>query len=391
MKKRSSQRRPLVAIAVDSFTTYGRAIIRGIMRYANLQRTWLIHEEFRPVYSAVKNWPRSDGTIAAGVTTETAVVLRRKTKHIVMCSGSADPKKSPVVCLDDIAAGAMAANHLLDCRLEHFGYYGPTDTATPINRIAGFRQVLNARGFDCSISPTYWETDAGRIRHRHWPAVIKWLKELPKPAGILTFDDYSAFDLAAVALGGGIDVPDDVAIIGVNNDDLLCESAWPQLSSIEADWSRMGFAAAKILDGMMTGRQPFVSPTKISLPPLGVVKRLSTDVLAVDDPNLSDAVRFIREHACDPCTVQDVLRQVPVSRRNLERQFVSKLGRTPHDEIMHVRMESAKRLLQRLDLSLPDVAYKCGFSAASNFSRAFVQTQGMTPAAFRRSATLRGK
>jgi len=218
---------------------------------------------------------------------------------------------------------------------------------------------------------------------------MAWLRELPKPIGIMAFDDAAAHDLAAACLDADIGVPEHVAIIGVNNDDLLCESAWPPLSSIEADFSRMGYVAAKHLDAILRGEKLAPELRFVKLPPLGVVQRQSTDVLAVDDPNLADALRFIREHACDPCGIDDVLRHVPVGRRWLERQFLKTLGRSPHAEITRVRIEAAQRLLLQPELRLPEIAERCGFSVMQTFTRAFRINAKITPAAYRRR-TLRG-
>lgn len=201
-------------------------------------------------------------------------------------------------------------------------------------------------------------------------------------------EDGVAHDLAAACQEAGIAVPDQVAIIGVDNDDLLCEAGWPPLSSIESDFARMGFQAAALLDRLLRGEKLAAEDCVIRLPPIGVVQRVSTSVLAVKDPALAEAVRFIREHACDPCSVDDVLREVAVGRRWLERQFVAQLGRTPHEEIVRVRIDNAKRLLVRPEFGVVHVAERCGFSKVQ-FMRAFRQLMGTTPAVYRRQ-TLRG-
>jgi len=369
----------LVGIAIDGATGYGRAVMRGVMRYANLQRRWLIHEEFRPMSSLSNRWPRCDGAVAAGTSAATFEHIRRRSRHVVHCSSSGDPSQTPIVCLDDVAAGELAANHLLDCRLENFGFLGWGSPPTSANRAHGFVTALQRRGFSCNTCSVDW-------RKPNWRKLSQWVRALPKPIGVMAVDDTTAHDLAAACLEANIAVPDRVAIIGVNNDDLLCESAWPPLSSVEGDFSRIGYAAAGILDRLLNGETLRREERVVRLPPLGVVARLSTDVLAVDEPNVADAVRYIREHACDPCAVGDVLRHVPVARRWLERQFVQKLGRTPHDEIMRVRMEAARRLLLQINLSIPDVAARCGFSAVSNFGRAFAQAYAATPGAYRRAS-----
>jgi LacI family transcriptional regulator len=202
----------------------------------------------------------------------------------------------------------------------------------------------------------------------------------------MAFDDGDANDLAETCLEAGIAVPEQVAIVGTNNDELLCEMAWPPLSSVVGDFARVGYAAAQLLDRMICGERLGAQDRLVLLPPLGVMQRQSTDVLAVKDSNVADAIRFIREHACDPCSVKHVLHAVPVGRRWLERQFLSQLGRTPHDEITRVRIETAKRLLTQSDMTVAQITGRCGYIGDNNFHAAFRQLTGTTPAAFRREA-----
>ena len=279
----------------------------------------------------------------------------------------------------------------MDCRLEHFAFYGvrsnPSDVAA--KRLIGFCEALEQQGHSCVPCSVEWPEGLSWLTHTHRPKLIEWLRELPKPVGILAVDDAAAHDLAASCLDAGIGVPEQVAIIGINNDDLLCESAWPPISSVEVDYSRMGYMAAKLLDQMLNGKPARTDQRHVLLPPLAVVQRQSTDVLAVKDKYVAEAIQFIREHACDPCGVPDVLKQVPVGRRWLERQFAGVLGRTPHDEIIRVRIDAARRLLLQPEISLDEIATRCGFSAYQNFIRTFRHITGNTPAAHRRAA-LRG-
>ena len=375
----------MVGIVVDGATHYGRAVMLGVTRYASLSRPWLIYEEMRPSAERRPQLPECDGIIAAGITLTDLVYLQKRCRHVVHCSGSPHPGDASVVCTDDVAVGRMAAEHLLDCQLTHFAFYGWPNAGTSANRQRGFIQSIEQRGFTCDAflaTSTFEEPNEGEQRITHLRA---WLRDLPKPIGSMAVDDTAAHALAAACLESEIAVPDHVAIVGVNNDELLCESAWPPLSSVETDYTRVGYRAAQILDRLLTRQKLHAGERLVRLPPLNVVRRLSTDVLAVDDPHLADAVRFIRDHACEPCTMPDVLREVPVNRRWLERQFARKLGRTPHDEIMRVRMETARRLLMEPTFTIPDVAGRCGFSAASNFSRAFSAAYGTTPGVYRRT------
>ena len=366
--------------------------MRGVMRYANLQRRWIIHEELRHISETpIPNWPQCDGLIAAGV--GEGPVLRfasERSQQIVRCSGNADPAEATVVCVDDYAVGRVAAEHLMDCRLEHFAFYGyDPGTRLSENRYNGFRQTLAVRGFTCHDSGLGWQTSIDRPVEYREDLLLQWLKSLPKPVGLMVIDDTASHNIAALCLKADIHVPDEIAIVGVNNDDLLCESAWPPLTSINCDYSRVGYMAAALLDRLLQGQAVDAEQRWVRLPPLGVVKRQSSDLLALENSDLADAVRYIRAHACDPCSVGDVLNHIPVGRRWLERQFVTLLGRTPHDEIMRVRLETARRLLLEPTLTLTDIAERCGFVVQQNFGRAFLQATGQTPGAYRRAA-LRG-
>jgi LacI family transcriptional regulator len=373
---------------VDGLTGYGRAILRGVTRYSNLQRRWLLHKDLKWWFEAPGlNWPEFDGII---LTAESPPVLKQavsECKNVILCSGDGDPETCPVVSLDDLAAGAVAAEHLISCRLEKFAFYGLQARPVSRHRLAGFSQTLERHGLQCLVSPVSpsvqeWTT------HIHRPGLIKWLRDLPKPIGIMAIDDFVSHDLADACLEARIPVPEQVAIIGVNNDDLLCEGAWPTLTSVNADYSRMGYAAAHLLEKLLAGTKLKAEERVTRLPPLGIIQRQSTSFSSVSDPNLAEALSFIRQHACDPCSVEDVLDAVPVSRRWLERQLVAQIGHSPYAEIIRVRIETARRLLTQSQFKIDDIAHRCGFSDIKNFYVAFKKLAGMTPAAFRRAGFL---
>jgi len=377
--------RPLVGVLVDGFSAYGRAILLGISRYANLQRRWLLYKEMQGFLDTRSEWPQFDGVIVAGMTTDIFAFARDHCPNVIHCSGGGDPNLTPVVALDDEAAGAMAAEHLVECRLERFAFYGTK--SHPVNpvRLAGFQRTLEAKGYACIECPISAPSPQQWMIHAHRPELMRWLREIPKPVGIMAFDDSASHDLAEACLEADVGVPDQVAIIGLNNDELLCECAWPPLSSIDPDYTRMGYAAARTLDRLLAGEKLEPGERMVRLPPIGVVARQSTDVLAIDDPNLALVMRYIREHACEPCTVQDALRVVPVGRRWLEQQFAAHFGRTPHDEITRIRIETAQRLLMEPDLTVNETASRCGYAEIKSFYQAFRKVTKTTPAAFRRA------
>jgi len=381
-------RRPLVGIIANCLDRYGRDILEGATHYANLQRKWLLFKDMEMVLASRRELPPLDAVIFAGSALSLMdSAMRQCDGRVVVCSSGGDPTVCPVVAVDALAVGRAAANHLLECRLERFGFYGHSPYyRVSEERLGGFREVLTQAGFSCHVCPTILPSSAQRASHEHRPDVIKWLHELPKPVGVFAFDDTHAHDLAEACLEAGIDVPNQVAIVGVNNDHLLCESAWPPLSSVDADYARIGYLAAGLIERLLAGETLPADERLVLLQPQGVVQRQSTNTLAIDDPDLAAAVRFIREHACAPCSVDDVLQAVPVGRRWLERQFSARLGRSPHDEILRVRIESAERLLRKSEFKVLDIAGRCGFRDLRSFYRAFTQLTGTTPAAYRQAA-----
>jgi len=373
---------------VDGASAYGRAVMRGAMQYIQVQRRWEIFSVLRGTFDIPPMpWPKCDGAIMAGVHGDLFDRISKQTRFPISCSGSSPATHPYVVCMDDVAAGAKAAEHLLDCRLQSFAYYGDFEKSPihSVKRHRGFAEVLARKGHSCAVSPVTFPRDVLTKRkvQEHWPPLIAWLRELPKPVGILTMDDAFAHDLAAVCQHADLGVPEHVAIIGVNNDDLLCVSAATPLSSVDPDFSRMGHGAARMLDRLLQGEQLSEAERHIALPPVRIVRRQSTDVLAVDDPDVADALRYIREHACDPCSMNDVLRHVPTSRRRLERLFERKLGNSPSTEIVRVRMEIAKQLLSQPEIKLPEVSRRCGYVDQASFTRAFTRVVGISPGAFR--------
>ena len=309
----------------------------------------------------------------------------QRSRHVVSCATAVNSPSVSSVCLDYRATGAMGAQHLMECGLRVFSYYGiPTQNASVLRFQSFSEQIIN-HGLSFIPCPAAFIGLDGQAQSP-WTELTDWLKTVPKPIGIMAFDDAAGYYLAAACRHANVNVPEQIAILGVNNDTLMCEIASPPLSSVEAGFSRVGFAAARLLDRLLRGEKLDEHEKHLVIQPLGIVKRLSTDLLAVNDPQLSEAIRFIRENACNPCSVDDVAQVLAISRRSLEQRFVKVLGRTPGEEIMRIRMDTAKRLLRQREISLREVAKLCGFSGDSTLVRAFHHVEGTTPLAYRRAA-----
>ena len=364
----------------------GRDILHGATEYISAHQRWDVQGILRRVWDQSIDCPPFDGVITAGLPIEAFDAICATSRYVVSCSSATKSSKAFVVCLDSTAVGTMGAEHLIECGLQNFSYYGTPERLPSINRAESFAAAVRKHALSYIPCPFAFSGLYQPAQTQPWIELTDWLMELPKPIGIMAFDDTAAYYLAAACRHTGINVPEQIAILGVNNDKLFCEIACTPLSSVEAGFTRVGFTAARLLDRLLRGDQLSEQERVLRLPPLGIVKRLSTDLLAVDDPQIAAAVRFIREHACDPCSVSDVALQAAMGRRLLERRFAEKLGRTPGEEIMRIRMETAKRLLLRPEVGLTDVANLCGFSFDSAFVRAFHRTVNCTPSAYRRAA-----
>ncbi len=365
---------------------YCRGILRGIRQFAETQPAWscmLVGPEAGSVRSLMRLRPA--GLIAFVFKRSLGRTLRRAHCPLVNVCGVLPDTGMARVGLDDAAAGRLAATHLLEHGLRHFAFLGHMNHAGSKRRERSFQATVIAAGGTFSV---YHEprTKAFYPDGRIWALssdAQRWLRLLPKPVGIFTCFDMWGVQLAEACRQLGLRVPEDVCMLGTDNDDLLCELAHPSLSSVAVPTAKIGYEAAAMLDSMLRGRAPPQEP--VLMPPLGVVVRRSSNIFAVADADVAAALRFIHDKGWRPISVSDVLHAVPVSRRLLERRFQTLLGRGIGEEIRHVRVERAKDLLQDVALPIASVAKHSGFSGSRHLAVAFRRAMGLTPTAYRRS------
>jgi LacI family transcriptional regulator len=287
----------------------------------------------------------------------------------------------PRVVTDSLETTRLAADHLLERGFKSFGYCGDNHYHWSRLRSGFFAGHIRRAGLKCHIFDSVFRSPRDDPWKIEMEAIATWLRKLPKPIGIMACYDIRGQQVLEACRHLNIEVPDQVAVIGVHNDELLCELCDPPLSSVIPNARRAGYEAAGILDRMMQGEK--LPAQRLLIPPVGIATRRSTDVVAVSDPHLSRAVRFIREHACEGITVEDVLKAVPMSRTVLERRFKQVLERTPLEQIMRVKLDRAKTLLATTDLSLALVSERTGFEHVEYFSVAFKRVTGETPGRYR--------
>ena len=377
-----------VAILIETSNAYARGLLQGVVHYIREHRPWSFHlmEQGRgddpPPWLA--GW-KGDGIIARIETPRIARAVVRTGLPAVDLSAARLVPALPWVETDDEDIARLAAEHLLERGFKRFAFCGDGRFNWSVWREKHFAARLKAAGHSCEVYRPAVGAGAGAMDVAAEAGnLARWLRELPKPVGILACYDIRGQQVLDACRGAGLAVPDEVAVIGVDNDALLCELASPPLSSVIPNAHRAGYEAAALLDRMMAGKR--VAPTARLIAPLGIAERQSTDVLAVDDREVARAVQHIREHACEGINVSDVLRAVPLSRRVLEQRFQRLLGCTPREEILHVRLSRVKQLLGETDLPLYLVAERTGFEHVEYLSVVFKRETGRTPSAWRAEA-----
>ena len=360
-------------------------MLEGVARYVREHDPWAIYLKPYGVEKSLDSWLRAwrgDGIIAAVAELEADVV-----KHfgipLVDVVGLHHGENVPLVHANDDTVGKLGAEHLLERGFRNFAFV-EYPFAWSTNRRAGFERVIRAHGFETTIyrlaypqaglgGPEFWE--------RQQQELVAWIRSLPKPVGVMTSTDLMGQQFLEACQRAAVVVPEQVAVIGADNDELICNLCFPPLSSVVINDAQRGYQAAAVLDQLMQGKRAPREPVYIE--PTGVVSRASSDILAIDDELMAAAMRYIRDHACDGIGVDDVVRAVPLSRSVLERRFRKVIGRTINDEIVRVRVNRAVELLSATELELKVIAQKAGFGSPSYMGAVFREKLGRTPGSYR--------
>jgi LacI family transcriptional regulator len=334
----------------------------------------------------LKSW-RGDGIIARIENSKIAAAVAATRLPIVDVSAARLLPKAPMVETDDHAIARLAAEHLLERGFRRFAFVGDPRFKWSIARQEIFARLIDESGNTCDVLPALRQRTASKREDDQ--NLERWLRKLPKPVGLMAAYDILGQQVLEACRRVELAVPDEIAVVGVDNDELLCELSEPPLTSVIPNPRRTGYEAARLLDRMMAGEK--VRPDALHIEPVGIAVRQSSDVLAIEDRQISTAVRFIREHGCDGINVEDVLRLVPLSRRVLESRFRRLVGRTPHDEIIRVRLDRAKELLTVSDLPLTTIADRSGFRHVEYMSVVFKREIGTSPSLYRRRQRVHGE
>ena len=391
---RIAKKMPQVMILLEMSNKINRDRIQGILRYERLFGPWRLHivegKRFEQPFRDPESWG-VNGILAGTTLTELlAPVARAHVPTVVF--DPLDPyaekdnpffRHSKVIC-DSVAVGRVGADYFMEQGFSHFAFVGDIwDSNWSLKRKDGFVRRLEEKGHPCDVYRI--SSDAAR---GDWgveqKSMAAWLAGLAKPVAVMATNDVRGRQVLDTCLMADISVPDQVAVLGVDNDELICSTTNPPLSSILRDTEGSGYYAAQMLDRLMRG----VSKKKESMfyGPLHVVGRQSTEKLQFVDRLVVKAVEFIRINAGIGMNVSDVVKHLKVSRRLAELRFRQAVGHSIHNELQSARLAQVRRLLQKTELSISEITAQCGYESESYLGLVFRKQCNMTMRHFRKTA-----
>ncbi len=377
-----------IALVMRPDSGYYRGVLRGIKRYADEIRTWVFGmvAQSHDIPIMFKTF-RPNGILAFIYLNESQEKLFSSDIPVVSFANINNQLTLPMVSVDDIAVGRMAAEYFLDRAFHSFAYVGFPKFNYSNQREEGFISRIREANATCKVfHDSHYPDAAGVWAWAAEPGICEWLKSLPRPTAILAANDAVGLRITEFARQMNIRIPEDLAVLGVDNDDLFCTLSYPQLSSIVTPMDQIGYTAAQMLHQMMN--HVTLPQTTIMLPPVGVVTRSSSDMLAIEDQDLAGAIRFIHNNAHRPIGIKQVLSEISLSRRALERRCKQALGRTPLEELLRIRIQHVKYLLANTDKPMSVIAHDSGFTTNKQLSMTFHQQTGVTPTTYRRQMRL---
>lgn len=381
----------LIALLVETSSTYGRQILRGIQRFnetANPQRWTAVLEE-HDVNAGVPPWIKDwngHGIISRQRSNDFRDEILAGEIALVELTDRHEEGGVTTVRSDDFQIGRLAAEHFHDRGLANYAFCGFDGESWSDRRKVGFGDSLKSHPSSALFEhQTDWYLQDAKRRVAAMDDLTHWLKQLPKPVGLMACNDVCGKQVLECCYRAAISVPEQIAVLGVDNDDLLCGWCHPPLSSVIPNAELVGFQAAKLLSEMLEHPGDVQKTRELLIPPLGIQPRQSSDLIAVMDTDLSSALRFIRGQATAGITVADVLSHCDASRSTLDRKMRDFLGRTTQQEILRVRLQRVCRLLSQHDIPIESIALQCGYEHPEYLHVVFKREMGMTPGEYRDS------
>ncbi len=384
MKKRAKPSRsawaPSVLLFVETSREFGRGLLHGIAKYSRVHGPWRVYRWPGALDSVLPEWKylKIDGAIVRDV--KVVEGLAHSGIPVIFAQHNKESYAPfPGIITDSASIGSLAAEHFLDRGFQHFAYCGLDEFAWSRGRAQHFAERLKRAGFETNV---YRQPTSRRALRNEQGRIADWLASLPKPVAVMCCNDDRALQVIEACKIVNLDVPDPVAVLGVDNDVLVCDLADPPISSIALNTEGAGYQAARLLDSLMKGEE--MAGQVIPVRPRHIVTRMSTDMLAVADKDVAAALRFIRRNPNRLIQVGDVVEATNVSRRVLEKRFKTVLRRSVHQEIRRVRVNNIIQLLVGTDMSITDIAAHCGFDGAEHIARYFRKETGASLREYRK-------
>ncbi len=373
---------PKVILLLETSRAFGRGLLYGIARYSKLNGPWSFYREPRSLKTAI---PHLANWNANGIIMRNSMISRQlmglALPTIMVLHETSRSGDSPVVVTDCESIVQLAAEHLLSRGLRHFAYCGVDEFYWSENRKQFFRRIMDAAGFRMHV----YERPRGK-KIGSWEdeqsSIGAWILTLPKPIGIMTCNDDRGQHVLEACKVSGFRVPEDVAVIGVDNDALLCDLSDPPLTSVALNTESAGYYTAELLDRLMKGEP--MNGQEIVVKATHVVVRQSTDVLAIDDANVAAAIRYIRQNAKKKILVDDVVFQTSLGRRSLEGHFRDAIHRSIQEEIRRVRTEQISKMLIETTMPISEITSVFNFTDVEHISRYFRREKGIGPREYRK-------
>ncbi len=372
-----------VALLVETTRSYTRDLLAGVGRYVQSHGPWSTFLELRAFESSVPPWLENwdgDGILTRTHSREMADAIVATGVPFVELRSTNYNSEMPFIGMDNGLIGQLVAEHFLNRGYRRFAAYTLDTESFFRERVQKFVTHLEAANFTCTLLPAHGEFSPADWE-QHQADLIEWLRSLGKPVGIFATNDQLAARLLDACRRAGISVPEEVAVVGCENEKTLCEFASPTLTSVQFDGETVGYRAAETLDLLMQGKA--VDPAPVLIPPKGIEIRASSDEFVIEDPIVLRAVRLIRERAFAGINVGEICESIGVSRSTLERRMKATLKRGTKEELLRVRFREVNRLLTHTDLTIEAIAEMTGFTHTHYLQTTFREKFGITPGRYR--------
>ena len=378
-----------IILLSDLSEEYNKNILRGITRYSKDHGPWTFCK--MPTYyretigiDGILKWAKeweADGIIGQFYNDEEVEKFTKANIPVIAQDFKERFTDIPNITGDYKETGRLGANYFLKKGFKNFAFYGFGNIVWSRERAEGFQERVQEAGFNVHYYENKEATSA-ELWYYKPSALSEWLKSLPKPIALMTCDDNQGHHIAEAAKHAGIRIPDEVSVLGVDNDDTVCELSDPPLSSIELDAEKGGYEAARLMEQMI--EEKTCCGSDIIVKPTQVITRRSTDIFACNDKYIVSALKYIHGNLDKNLKVDQVLKEVPLSRRSLEKRFMLTTGYPVYEYIYNQRIEMFTQKLLETDMTIFEIALDLGLSDSKNIARQFKQVKGLTPMEYRK-------